>query len=102
MRLTRSIDPAIVGAILPFLARPPAPPRDDSWLSSKPESTAEGHHTREGDFMIARRNNPRPLCSQLMLLLFLAVAPLGWVPETAAQQAPAGEMVWAVHVTLPP
>jgi peptide/nickel transport system substrate-binding protein len=52
--------------------------------------------------MIARRKNPRPLSSQRILLLFIAVALFAWGAEAAAQQGPAGEMVWAVHVTIPP
>jgi peptide/nickel transport system substrate-binding protein len=39
---------------------------------------------------------------QILLLLVVAVLTLGWAQGTGAQHQPVGELVYAMHVTIPP
>ena len=39
---------------------------------------------------------------QILLLFVAAVLTLGWAHGTGAQHQPVGELIYAMHVTIPP
>ncbi|MBI3325576.1 MAG: ABC transporter substrate-binding protein [Nitrospinae bacterium] len=52
--------------------------------------------------MVQRRDIPTQPCHRITLLLVVGALMLGWAHGLDAQSRPAGELVWAWHVTIAP
>src|SRR5262245_40671617 len=57
----------------------------------------------KGDAMARAQKRESSMNRRCVILLLVgAVFTLGWLPGVRAQTTPSGELVWALHVTIPP